>query len=105
VVGNPPADRIELYALSDYISVGRDFASTERQHLRGQHLQLQRYGELVLRPPRTKPREHFAGDEYLARRPPLQAIEISEPLRIGFVCPVEPELLHFGLEFWVRDQR
>jgi hypothetical protein len=65
--------------------------AVERQHLRRQHLQLQRHGEPVLRPARPEAEEHLAGNEHLARGAALQAVEVGEPLGVGLVGPVEPE--------------
>ena len=105
VVGDAPADRVELDALPDDVAAGRDLVAIERQHLRREHLQLQRHREAVLRPARPEPEEHLAGDEHLARGAALQAVEVGEALGIGFVGPVEPELLDLRLELGIRDQR
>ena len=97
VVGDAPPDRIELDPLPDDVAAGHDLVPIQRQHLRGQHLQLQRDREPVLRPARPEPEEHLAGDEHLARGAPLQAIEVGEAFGVGLVGPVEPELLHLRL--------
>ena len=93
VVGDAPADRIELDPLPDHIAAGHGLVAVERQHLGRQHLQLQRDAETILRPPRPEPEEHLAGDEHLACRTALQAVEVREAFGIGLVGPIEPELL------------
>ena len=71
VISHPPADRIELDSLADDIASGRNLVAVERQHLGGQHLQVQRHREPVLESPGPEAEEHFPGNEHLARRPPL----------------------------------
>jgi len=71
VVGHAAPDRIELDPLPNDVAARRDLIPIKRQHLRRQHLQLERDRETVLRPARAKPEEHFAGDKHLARRTPL----------------------------------
>ena len=105
VVGDAPADRIELDPLPDHVAAGHGLVPVERQHLRRQHLQLQRDREPILRPARPEPEEHLAGDEHLARGAALQAVEVREAFGVGLVGPVEPELLHLRLEAGVRNQR
>ena len=75
------------------LPLGRSLVPIERQHLRRQHLQLQRYRQPVLRPARAEAEEHLAGDEHLARGAALQPVEVREALGVGLVGPVEPELL------------
>ena len=71
----------------------------------GQHLQLQRHGQTILRPARPDAEEHLARQEHLARRPALQAVEVGQPLGIGLVGPGEPELLQLLLLRGIRDLR
>ena len=85
--------------------LGSDLVPVERQHLRREHLQLQRHRQAVLRPPRPEPEEHLAGNEHLARGAPLQPVEVREAFGVGLVGPVEPELLDLGLELGLLDQR
>ena len=75
------------------LPLGRDLIAVERQHLRRDHLQLQRHRQAVLRPARPEAEEHLAGDEHLARGAPLQPVEVREAFGVGLVGPVEPELL------------
>jgi hypothetical protein len=71
VIRHPPPDAIERDPLADDGAVGGAFVSRERQHLRGQHLDLQRHGEPVFRAARSEAQEHLAGNEHLARDPAL----------------------------------
>ena len=73
--------------------LGSSLIPVERQHLRREHLQLQRHRQAVLRPARPEAEEHLAGDEHLARGTPLQPVEVREALGVGLVGPIEPELL------------
>ena len=93
VIGDAPADRIELDPLPDQVAAGRGLVPIERQHLGRQHLQLQRNAETILRPPRPEPEEHLAGNEHLARRTALQPVEVREAFGVSLVGPIEPELL------------
>ncbi len=93
MVGDAPPDRVELDPLPDDIAARRHLVAIERQHLRGQHLQLQRHRQAILRPPRSEPKEHLARDEHFARGAALQAVEVGETLGVRFIGPVEPELL------------
>jgi hypothetical protein len=77
----------------------------ERQHLRRQHLQLQRNWEPVLWSPRSETEEYLPGDEHLARGAALQAVEIGKPLCVGVVRPIQPEFLHLRLQRRLRDHR
>ena len=104
VVGHAPSDRIELDALADYVAAGHDLVAIERQHLRGEHLQLQRHREPVLRAAWAEAKEHLARDEHLAGGAALQAIKVRETFSVGFVGPVEPELLDLRLERRILDQ-
>ena len=76
----------------------------ERQVLGGQHLQLQRHREPVLRPSRAEPEEALAGLEHGARRHRLQAVEVGQAIGIGLVGPGEPQALDPVLERAVLDQ-
>ena len=97
VIGDAPPDPVELDALTDRIAIGRGAALFQRQHFRGQHLQLQRHAQPVARAPRPDPEEHLARDEDLARRAALQPVEIGQPLGIGLVGPGKPEPLQLFL--------
>ena len=98
MVGHAAPDRIELDALPDDVAAGRHFVAIERQHLRGQHLQLQRDRQPILWPARAEAKEHFARDEHLACRPALQAVQVSETFGVRLIGPVEPELLDLCLQ-------
>ena len=94
VVGRAAPDRIEFDPLPDRVAAGRDLVPAQRQHLRRQHLQLQRDAETILRPTWAEPEEHLARNEHLARSAPLQSVEICEAFGVGLVCPVEPKFLY-----------
>ncbi len=98
VVGDTPTDRIELDALPDHVAARQDLVAVERQHLRRDHLQLQRYRQAVLRTARPEAEEHLAGNEHLACGAALQPVEVREALSVGLVGPVEPELLDLRLK-------
>ena len=50
VIRQPPADAVELDPLANDGAARQRLVLVQRQHLRGQHLQLQRHDEAVLRP-------------------------------------------------------
>ena len=104
VIRHASPDLVELDPLADDIAGGRHLIAVERQHLGGEHLQLQGNHQPVLGPPWPEPEEHFPGDEHLAGRPPLQPVEIGEALGIGLIGPVEPQLLDIGLERCISNQ-
>ena len=79
VVSNAAADRIELDATANAISVGRRLGLLKRQHFRLQQLQLDRHQQTIFCPARAQPDEAFARDEHLARHHRLQAVEIGHP--------------------------
>jgi hypothetical protein len=83
---------------------GRVFAFAERQVLRGEHLQLERHREPIVRTARAEPEEAFAGLEHGARGPGLETVEVGEAIGIGLVGPGEPEALDLVLERAVLDQ-
>jgi hypothetical protein len=105
VIGHPTADAVELDALADDGAARQRLVPVQRQHLRRQHLQLQRHQQTVLGPAGAEAEEHLAGDEHFARGTALQAVEVGEAVGIGLVRPVEPELLHLDLERGIGDQR
>ena len=96
VVGDPAPDPVELDAEDDLVAVGQRLALAERQVLGGQHLQLQRHREPVVRPARPEPEEALAGLEHGARRHGLEAVEVGQAIGIGLVGPGEPEALDLG---------
>ena len=105
VVGEPPADRVELDAAADAPAAPELLHLLERQHLRLQELQLQRHQQPVLGAARAQPHEALAGDEHLARDHALQAVEVGQPVGVGLVGPGEPEPLHAVADLGVLDQR
>ena len=96
VVGDPAADPVELDAEDDLVAVGQGLAFAERQVLGGQHLQLQRHREPIVRPARPEPEEALAGLEHGPRRHGLEAVEVGQAIGIGLVGPGEPEALDLG---------
>ena len=94
VVGEPPADRVELDAAADAPAVAEVLDLLEGQHLRLQELQLQRHQQSVLGAAGPEPDEALAGDEHLAGDHALQAVEVGQPVGVGLVGPGEPEPLH-----------
>jgi hypothetical protein len=105
VVGEPPADRIELDAAADAPAVPELLGLLEGQHLGLQELQLQRHREAVLGAPGAQPHEALARDEHLAGDHGLQAVEVGQPVGIGLVGPGEPEPLDAVARLGVLDQR
>lgn len=93
VIGDAATDGIELDALPDQPGTGQGAAHVEGQHFGGQHLQLQRHRQTVFRPARPDANEDLARQEYLARRPALQPVEVGQPLGVGIVSPGQPERL------------
>ena len=73
--------------------------------LEGQHLQLERHCEPILRAARPEPEEALAGLEHGARSHGLEAVEVGQAIGIGLVRPGEPESLDLVLEGTVLDQR
>ena len=104
VVGDPPPDPVELDAEDDLVAVGQRLAFAERQVLGGEHLQLQRHREPVVRSARPEPEEALAGLEHGARGHGLEAVEVGQAIGIGLVGPGEPEALDLVLERAVLDQ-
>ena len=104
VVGDPAPDPVELDAEDDLVAVRQGLALRERQVLGGQHLQLQRHREPVLRASRPEPEEALAGLEHGARGHGLEAVEVGQAIGIGLVGPGEPEALDLVLERAVLDQ-
>ena len=86
------------------LPLGRVSHLRERQVLRGEHLQLQRHGEPVVRPARAEPEEALAGLEHGARGHGLEAVEVGQAIGVGLVGPGEPEALDPVLERAVLDQ-
>ena len=70
----------------------------------GEHLQLQRHRQPILRPTRPEPQEALAGLEHGARGHRLEAVEVGQAIGIGLVGPGEPEALDPILERRVLDQ-
>ena len=97
VIGHTPSDPVKLDALPDRVAIPRHTCFMQRQHFRGQHLELQRYAKPVLHPPRTDPDKDLACDEHFPRGATLQAIEIRQPLGIRLVRPGEPKPLQLFL--------
>src|SRR3989338_4378568 len=75
---NTSTDAVEFDALPDQPCAGQGAVHVERQHLGGQHLQLQGNSQAVLRPARPYADEDLARQKHLARRPALQAIEVGK---------------------------
>jgi hypothetical protein len=105
VVGDPAPDAVELDTEDDLVAVGQGLAFVERQVLGGEHLQLQRHDEAILRTPRPEPEEALAGLEHGARGHGLKAVEVGQAVGIGLVGPGEPQTLDAVLERAVLDQR
>ena len=105
VVGEPPADRVELDTAADAPAAPEVLHLLERQHLGLQELQLQRHQQPVLGAAGAQPDEALAGDEHLARDHALQAVEVGQPVGVGLVGPGEPEPLHPVADLGVLDQR
>ena len=105
VVGEPPADGVELDAAADAAAVPEVLRLLEGQHLRLQELQLQRHQQAVLGAARAQPDEALAGDEHLAGDHALQAVEVGQPVGVGLVGPGEPEPLDAVAHLGVLDQR
>jgi hypothetical protein len=97
VVGDPAPDPVELDTEDDLVAVGQGLALGKRQVLGGEHLQLQRDGEPVVRPARAEPKEALAGLEHRARGHGLQAVEIGQAIGVGLVGPGKPEALDLSL--------
>ena len=98
VVGDPAPDAVELDAEDDLVAVGQGLALAERQVLGGEHLQLQRHREPVVRSPGPEPKEALAGLEHRSRRHGLEAVEVGQAIGIGLVGPGEPQALDPVLE-------
>ena len=98
VVGDPPADPVELDAEDDLVAVGQRLALGKRQVLGGEHLQLQRDRETVVWAARPEAEEALAGLEHGARGHGLEAVEIGEAIGVGLVGPGKPQALDPVLE-------
>jgi hypothetical protein len=105
VVGDPSTDPIELDAEDDLVAVRQGLALAEWEMLGGQHLQLQRHREAIVRPARPEAEEALTGLEHRPRGHGLEAIEVGQAIGIGLVGPGEPEALDMVLERAVLDQR
>ena len=105
VVGDPAPDPVELDAEDDLVAVGQRLALGKRQVLGGQHLQLERHREPIVRAARAEPEEALARLEHGTRRHGLEAVEVGQAIGIGLVGPGEPEALDLVLERAVLDQR
>ena len=67
VAGDPAPDPVELDPEDDLVAAGQGLAFRERQVLGGQHLQLERDGEPVVRAARAEAEEALARLEHRAR--------------------------------------
>jgi hypothetical protein len=72
--------------------------------LRGEHLQLERYGEPVVQATRPEPEEALAGLEHRACGHGLEAVKVGQAIGIGLVGPGEPEALDTVLQLGVVHQ-
>jgi hypothetical protein len=88
VVGDTPADRVELDPAADRVAVRHGPGLLEGQHLGLQQLELQRHDEAVLRPARPQPHEALASDEHLPRDHGLSLANLR----------ATPPSIRFGLE-------
>ena len=95
VVGDPPADPVELDAADDPAPCGSG-SIVQRQHFRGEHLQLQRHRQSVVGAPRAEAQEELARQKHRARGHGLEARSRSGT-GIGLVGPGEPEALDLVL--------
>ncbi len=103
VVGHAAADPVELDALPDRARTGQDAGHVLRQHLRGQHLQLHRHGQPVLRPRRVRIRRNTSPARNTSVRPGAGGRKVGQTFGIGFVGPCEPELVQLLLLCGVSD--
>jgi hypothetical protein len=104
VVRDPPPDPVELDAEDDLMPVGQRLALPEREMLGGEHLQLQRHREPVVRATRSEAEEAFPRLEHRPCGHGLETVEVGQAVGIGLVGPGEPETLDLVLERAVLDQ-
>ena len=67
VIGHTAPDPIELDSLPDRVAVPGHARFMQRQHLRGQHLQLKWHRQPILNPPRPDPDKDLTCQKHLAR--------------------------------------
>ena len=104
VVGHTSPQRIELDARAHHVAGRQIGVEVDRQVLRLQQLELQGHGQSVFRTARAQPDQAFTAFEHRTAGQGLQAVEVGQPRRVGFLRPVAPQRLHVGLEAFVVRQ-
>jgi hypothetical protein len=105
MVGGAPAYGVELDAALNVTARAKILVLLEWKHLGREQLDLQRHDKTVLGIPGAQADETFACFEHFASDERLQAVEIGEPVGVGLVRPVTPDLLQLGLQVRVIEHR
>lgn len=105
MIGHAPTDGVKLDPLTDQPGTRQLAVHCQRQHFRGQHLQLQRNGQPIFLAPGADAQEHLACQKHFAGGPALQPVEIGQAFSVGLVGPGQPQGLQLFLQVGIGNRR